>query len=287
MRHLALDDVVAEIADPKGTGGQRAVGFGGKAGGARRGHHGRGAGLDGVGAGLGQSEQVVVASGVGELEAGHPAHGLRRVVPGPAQPLGQRAQFGRGRDAVEAAEADVDRVDRPAAQQFHDRVAGLLEPQAAFDVGAPGACEVDDAVAAEEVGRVQQVDVQGLALDPLPAVQQPAQRRQLPVHDDAAGVLDRSAGAHLVGDRADPAHPGGDVGRLGVGASAQERLEEARRFVDLQPGLGDLAAVACADAARPRPRRGRASRLAAPLCRGGSLRPVPSGRPRRTRGRRY
>lgn len=144
---------------------------------------------------------------------------------------------------MEATEADIDRVDRAAAQLFEDRVAGLLEPKAAFNVGAPGACEVDGAVAAEEVGRVEKVDVQRLALDPFTAVEQPAQRRQLPVHDHAAGVFDRSAGAHLVRDRADPAHPGGDVGRLGVGASAQERLEEAWRFVDRQSGLCNLAAV--------------------------------------------
>lgn len=138
----------------------------------RRGHDGRGAGLDGIGAGLGQGEQVVVAAGIGELEAGHPTHGLGRVVASPAQPLGQRAQLVRGRDAVEATESHIDRVDRPATQQFQDRVAGLLEPKAAFDVGTSGAGHVDEAVAAEEVGRVEEVDVQRLALDPLTAVEQ-------------------------------------------------------------------------------------------------------------------
>ncbi len=83
---------------------------------------------------------------------------------------------------MESAEAGVDRVDRTTAEQFHDRVAGLFKAQAAFDVVAPGAGQVDHAVGAEEVGRMQQVDVHGLALDPLPAVQQPAQRGQLPVH---------------------------------------------------------------------------------------------------------
>ena len=57
---------------------------------------------------------------------------------------------------------------------------------------------------------------------------------------DAAGVLDRRARAHLVGDRADAADPGGDVRRLGVGAAAQERLEEAGRLVDIEPGLHHL-----------------------------------------------
>lgn len=129
---------------------------------------------------------------------------------------------------MEAADADVDGVDGAAAEQFHDGVAGLLEPEALLDMRAVGTSEADDAVGSEEVRGMQHVDVQGLALDPFAAVEQPAQRGQLPVHDDSAGVLDRAAGAHLVGDRADAAHPGGDVGRFGVGASAQERLEESR-----------------------------------------------------------
>ena len=65
---------------------------------------------------------------------------------------------------------------------------------------------------------MQQVDVQRVTVDPLPAVQQPAQRRQLRVDRHPARVFDRIAGADLVGDRADAADPRGDVGRLGVGA---------------------------------------------------------------------
>ena len=42
--------------------------------------------------------------------------------------------------------------------------------------------------------------------------------------------------AHLVGDRADAADARGDVGRLAVGAAAQERLEEARRLEDAELG---------------------------------------------------
>ena len=51
---------------------------------------------------------------------------------------------------------------------------------------------------------------------------------------DPAGVLDRLPGAGLVGDRADAADARGDVGDLGVLPAPQERLEEARRLVDLQ-----------------------------------------------------
>src|SRR6185437_10522286 len=46
------------------------------------------------------------------------------------------------------------------------------------------------------------------------------------------------------------AHAGGDVRRLKVGAAAQEGLEEARRLVDVQLGLGHPAVVEH-DAQRP------------------------------------
>ena len=102
---------------------------------------------------------------------------------------------------------------------------------------------LDRAGVAEEVRRVQQVDVQRVALDPLAAVEQPAQQPDLLRNRYAAGVLDRQARAHLVGDRADPADAGGDVRRLGPGPAAQERLEEPRRLEDAQLDVGDLAVV--------------------------------------------
>ena len=56
--------------------------------------------------------------------------------------------------------------------------------------------------------------------------------------------------AHLVGDRADAADARGDVRRLGELASAQERLEEARRLEYAQLGAPHLA-VADGDGERP------------------------------------
>ncbi len=144
---------------------------------------------------------------------------------------------------MEAAEPDVDGVDGAPAELFEDRVARLLDAQPPLHVGALGAGELDRAVHAEEVRGVQQMDVQDLALDPLAAVQQPPQRRQLSADRHAAGVFEGPAGAHLVRDRADAAHSRGDVGRLGVRAAAQERLEEPRRFVDAQLGAADRTAV--------------------------------------------
>jgi len=181
--------------------------------------------------------------GTGEIETCYPAHGVQRAVERPAQRLGQRDELGPGRDPVEAAEADVDRVDGPAADHLHDGVPGLLQGQAALDEVAPGRGHLDPAGVAEEIGRVQQVDVQRVALDPLPAVQQPAQVGERPADGHAAGVLDRGARGQLVGRRADTADPGGDVRGLGVGPAAQERLEEAGRLVDVQPRVSDRAAV--------------------------------------------
>ena len=59
-----------------------------------------------------------VAGVVGEVEAGHPAHGLERVIERPAQRLGERGELGPGGGPVEAADAHVDRVDGPAADQL-------------------------------------------------------------------------------------------------------------------------------------------------------------------------
>ena len=51
------------------------------------------------------------------------------------------------------------------------------------------------------------------------------------------------AGAHLVGDRADAADPGGDVGDLARFAALKEGLEEAGRLEDIQLHVLDRVAV--------------------------------------------
>ena len=75
-----------------------------------------------------------------------------------------------------AADPDADRVDGPAAQDGQEVVARLLEAQ---PVGhelpvIPG--QLHGARVAEEVRGVEEVDVEGVALDPLAAVEQPAER---------------------------------------------------------------------------------------------------------------
>ena len=102
--------------------------------------------------------------------------------------------------------------------------------------------------------------MQHVALDPLAAVQQVAQRADggVDLVEDAQGLFQGVAGAHLVGDRADAADAGGDVRHFAEVAAAQEGLEEPRRLVDLQPRLGPLARRGIPGAGPLRPRRGPA-----------------------------
>jgi len=134
-------------------------------------------------------------------------------------------------------------VDGPPAEKFHDRVSGAAQGETALHDLPVLSRHLDDARVAQEVGGVQHVDVQRVAADPFPAVQQPAQVRDRTVHARPAGVFDCLAGTGLVGDGADAAHAGGDVGGLGVGATAQERLEEPGRLVDVEPDLVHPVAV--------------------------------------------
>ena len=115
--------------------------------------------------------------------------------------------------------------------------------EAALDGRGLVARELDGAVVAEEVGCVEHVDVERVALDPLAAVEEPAERPQRLGQLDAADVLHRVHRARLVRDRADAADARGDVGRLEERAAAEERLEEARRLEDPQLDVLDRVAA--------------------------------------------
>ena len=125
-------------------------------------------------------------------------------------------------------------MDRPPADQPTSRLPACLSREARLH-RLPVVCgHVERARVAQEVGQVEQVDVQRMALDPLAAVQEPAQGPDLRLDLDAEGVLDRMDGGHLVRDRADPADPGHDVDDLVGGPSDDELLEVARRLEDLR-----------------------------------------------------
>ena len=133
--------------------------------------------LDRVGVRRAQRDELEVLLEVGARQAGRPCHRLARELPGHLELLDDRGQLRARGGAVEAAEADVDRVDLAPADDAHQRVARLLELQRALDDPAVVARHRERAVVAEVVGAVQEEDVEGVALDPLAAVQEPAQRR--------------------------------------------------------------------------------------------------------------
>ena len=131
--------------------------------------------LDGVFLGMTQCDELVIPL---ELREGEPGHPSRRVscrfhAPTPVRGRGHPARPGRG--PVEASDPDVDRVDLPTPEHGHDPVADLLETEPdLYPIGELGG-HGDGAVVAEEIGGVEEEDVQRVALDPLAAIDQSAQ----------------------------------------------------------------------------------------------------------------
>jgi hypothetical protein len=201
------------------------------------------AGVDRVLVRLRQRHELVVALVVGEVEARGDAHRLERDLPRALERLHELCELALARHAVPAADAYVDRMDLTTPDDRHHPVPCLLELERAGDEVGVVAGELDRALVAEEVGRVEHVDVQRVALDPLAAVEETPQRLELTTDLDAADLLHRMTGAHLVRDRADAADPRGDVRRLREAAAAQEGLEEARRLVDVEFDVGDATVL--------------------------------------------
>ena len=186
----------------------------------------RPAALDGVGARF-VSARSSSRAPLGEVEAGDPAHGLQRVSGTLSRP--PAPQLAPGRYPVEAADTDVDGVDGAAAEDLIRALPACLSPRPARCARVVGA--ISRRCRRRGSRGVQQIDVQRVALDPLAAVEQAAQCADARPRDPAARPRS-PAGAGLVGDRADPAHPRGDVGRLGlapVPAATPRRTAAARR----------------------------------------------------------
>ena len=81
---------------------------------------------------------------------------------------------------------------------------------------------------------MQHHDVQGVALDPLAAIEKSAQGVDRRIDLDAERVLDRMYAAHLIGNRTNPADASDDVEHLTKAATAQQCLEEPWRLEDAQ-----------------------------------------------------
>src|SRR5450631_26867 len=103
--------------------------------------------------------------------------------------------------------------------------------------------QLDRVLIAKKIGRMQHVDMEGMTLDPLSTVEEPPQFPQLPVNLYAERVFHRVHCAHLIGDRADAADAGHNVGDFREVPASEKGLEKARRFVDLQLYLLNLIAL--------------------------------------------
>ena len=186
------------------------------------------------------ADKVVVDLEIREIEAGDQAERVDGGLEPPleiGEKLLKRVFPGR---AVEATHGHVDRVDRPASEHLEQLVADLLHPQALLDYVSMIGGQADAAFVAQEIGGMQQVDVQRMALDPFGAVKEPSELADLERDGHPECLLEGVAGAHLIGHRADAADPGGDVGNLADLAALEERLEEAGRFEDVELHVLDL-----------------------------------------------
>ena len=276
MRHLALLHVPLEVGERKA----RAVGAGE----------------------LALVHRILVR--MGERQAAQRLRAARPLEPrGPVHEglglghgvLAARLQGGDGlaaRRGVEAAGTHADRMHRAAAEERDEVVSEPLQGEPAAHRLRLAARELDDALAAVEVGRGEEVDVEAVALDPLAAVERAPHAPHPGPGRAAEQGLEGVHGAHLVGDRADAADARHQVRHLLEGASLQEALEEARRLVDAQPQRADaprrdldLEGALALDA---RERRHLDAQLALV-----SHRPLPGGRsrdarrPARRRARRH
>ena len=189
-------------------------------------------------------DEFVIAGVIGKGKTRHPFQGFE-VPPSPgALQLGEQlAQRGARRHRMETADARIDRMNLAAAHHPNQGIAGLLDREPVQNHLAMLPRHRDRVGIAEEIRRVEEEHVQGMAFDPFAAVQQPAQGANGGASLDTQRVFDRGASAHLVSDRADAADARRDIGDLGVGAAAQEGLEEARRLEDAQLHVAHLIAL--------------------------------------------
>lgn len=146
-------------------------------------------------------------------------------------------------ESIKATDSDVDRVDRPTAEDFEDPIAELFEFQASLDLVWEFPGQFDPTVAIEEIGGMEQVDVQHMAFDPLGAVDQTAQRGDGFGDSNAQDRLEGLDGRDLISDRTDATDTRGDIGDILDRSASQEGFEEPWGLVDIQFDLLDPRAA--------------------------------------------
>ena len=153
-----------------------------------------------------------------------------------AQPGKQCSHIVRACRVVKAANLDTHRVHGTGAQQGHDGVAQSLQRQAAPDDVRIITGHGDCTVVTEVIRCRQQVDVQGMALYPLAAIQHAPHRLHPRPGVDAEQILQGVHRADLVRHRANAADARHHVlNFLLAGTTFEQFFEQTRRLVDLHP----------------------------------------------------
>jgi len=190
--------------------------------------------------GMAERDKFILLFKVGELQLRAPPDGLESRFLRPGELINERLQFGNGGSPVKAADADIDGMDFPSADDVHDFVADFLEFQCVLDDGLMIPGHSDRIFVPEKIGSVQKINMEGMAFDPFTAIEETPEFAQLAIDRNSADTFHCMNGAHLVGNRADAANAGGNIGCLKKLPAAQEALKEAGRFKYFQLNVGDL-----------------------------------------------
>jgi hypothetical protein len=131
-----------------------------------------------------QRDELVILLEVGEVEVRDPVDRPARQLAALLEAGNERVEVHPARRLVEAADPDVDGMDRAAPDGANQVVANCLDLQSGLHHLGVVARHGPGRLEAEEVGRVEQEDVERVRLDPLPAVHEPAQDADPPIDLD-------------------------------------------------------------------------------------------------------
>ncbi len=80
---------------------------------------------------------------------------------------------------------------------------------------------------------MQHVDMERMALNPLPTIDQPPKSTQRSINSNTTGILHGMDCTHLIGNGTNATDASGDIRSLGEYPSPQECFKEAGRLEDL------------------------------------------------------
>src|SRR5580704_9007281 len=92
-------------------------------------------------------------------------------------------------------------MDRAAAEHLQKFIAMLFDSQASLELVTTALDQLQSAIASEEVGGMQKMNVQPVAFDPFAAIQQSSQATDFRQDGDFQRSLQGMHATHLVGDR--------------------------------------------------------------------------------------